>query len=100
MTGPTDEPIFNEADASPMPEPRKRGTCPACGHDIRSARIASDGDGGVCFHCSALLICEAGTWRLPTYDEAEEWDADGRIKVLRAVSGTPLPGPEEPGTET
>jgi hypothetical protein len=98
MTGPADEPIFNEADAAPMPPEPVEGNCPHCGAAHRSSRQRQqDGDYGVCATCFNTLIFDAGDWRTATFDEAFLADQDARVQIMKAAFRLPLPGPGDNG---
>ena len=96
MTGPTDSPTWNEADAAPMPPEPIAGNCPHCGYAHRSTgQHQKDGDFGVCGSCYNVLIFDAGDWRTATYDEACLADQDVRVQIAKSAFRQPLPGPEE-----
>jgi hypothetical protein len=89
---PDDWPRFYLAE--PMPEPAKPGTCPHCTTAWLSGRgrHAVADDVGVCATCLNLCIAtEDGGWRIAGYDEAEKWDADPRVRAMRAIWGKDLP---------
>jgi len=98
MTGPTDPPVFDPADAAPMPPEPADGQCPHCGAAWTSKGTAAKlDDAAVCMHCAGLVIREPDGWRAPTFDEAEQWDRDARIIAMRRIWAKDDPGP---GTET
>lgn len=86
-------------EIAPMPvDPPAVGACPHCGAPLRTgaAGHAAEEDAGVCAECLGLCIAMAPGWRVPSYDEAEAWDQDPRIKAMRAIWAKDLPGPEVP----
>lgn len=93
---PPDYPRFTPPGPEEMPQPAAPGTCPHCGAAWLSGKggRAADGDAGVCATCCGLCIATGtGDWRFATYDEAEAWDKDPRVRAMRAIWGQPLPGP-------
>ena len=88
---PPDYPVFTEA--TPTPDPPASGCCPYCGTRWLSGKggHASEGEAGVCADCLGLCIATETGWRMATYDEAEAWDQDPRVKAMRAIWGKPLP---------
>lgn len=109
MTGPSEteyEVMFNEADASPMPEAPRIGCCPSCDTALRTTgHRAKEGDFGVCAFCGALAIyMENGQTRTPTFDEAVEGESLPHVRFLldnfapewrRTGRGAEDPAPEK-----
>lgn len=85
-----------------LPGQRPKMCCPHCGDVLSTGTDRSDGQGrpqqvddpAVCINCLGLCVATESGWRIATYDEAEKWDADPRVRAMRAIWGKDLPGPD------
>jgi hypothetical protein len=89
-----DLPYFDRLQVAPMiiTPAVSVANCPHCEtpFSVASSR-ARDGDAGVCGSCMNLVIRTPSGWRHATYDEAELWDGDVRVRVMREAMGKPPP---------